>query len=223
MTAIYLLRHPQTTWNAEQRYQGRLEAPLSSEGKLQSSLVARAFHGCDLDAVYSSPLGRAQYLAREVAQATDAPVCTDHRLTEMGQGPWEGLYLSQIRSRFPDLYRAWYESPDTVEYPGWEGIKAVLQRATSTVADIQKAFPLGNVAIVTHSVVVQAVVSAALSLSLRNIHAIRVSNASVTTLCGTMIEGSLLSLNSTSPLYASPVAAATAQGCAEMKLRRLTS
>src|SRR5438270_8091642 len=122
MTAVYVLRHPQTTWNATERYQGRLESPLSSQGKAQSRLVARAFAGEGLDIVYSSPLQRAMYLARELAQAVDAPLETDQRLTEMAQGVWEGLTRTQIEDRFKDIYAAWRDRPDSVQFPHGENL-----------------------------------------------------------------------------------------------------
>jgi broad specificity phosphatase PhoE len=213
MTALFVLRHPETTWNAERRYQGRLESPVSPQGKTQSRLVVQAFAGQTLDAVYSSPLGRAQYLARELAQATDAPLLVDLRLTEMAQGPWEGLYLADIERLFPQLYAQWYSRPDTLTFPGGENLEDVRKRSKSTARDIVAQFPHGQVAVVTHAVVIQVLVADALSLALGQLHSLRIANASVTTLCGRENHLSLLALNVTEPLYHSPVASAAAQNC----------
>lgn len=222
MTAVYLLRHPETSWNLAQRYQGRLDAPLSSQGRLQSRLLARSFAGESLDAVFSSPLQRALYLAREIAQAADAPLCIDQRLTELGQGAWEGLSVTEIRVRFPEVYEEWYTRPDRVRMPGGETVQEVQRRALCVLAAIQAHYPGGNVAVATHAVVVQSLAAAALALDLRYLHRLRIANASVTTLCGTDLPPSLLTLNDTFALHHSPVTAAAAQDCVSWKRRRIT-
>jgi probable phosphoglycerate mutase len=211
MTAVFVLRHPQTTWNAESRYQGRLEAPVSSEGQLQSRLVARAFAAGELAAVFSSPLTRAVYLGRELAQATDTPLILDARLTEIAMGPWEGLYLDQIKQRYPEMYDAWYSRPDLVRFPGGESLTDVYCRAASAMNEMYRRFTGGSVAIVTHSAVVQVLVASAIGLDFRYVHRLPVHNASVTGFAGTTAPGSLLWLNSIELLYHSPLASAAAQ------------
>jgi broad specificity phosphatase PhoE len=223
MTALFVLRHPSTTWNEAERYQGRLESPLSPTGFMQSRLVARTFAGTDLDAVYSSPLQRALLLARDVAQAADAPLFTDQRLTEMGQAPFEGLYLWEIEHEFPNLYREWRSRPDRVLYPGFEPVKSVQQRALSVMADLFRRCPEGNVVVVTHSVVVQVLVAASLGLDLQFIHRVRVLNAGITTIYGAEPPGSLLSLNVMDALYHSPVATSDALGDRTTTERRRAS
>lgn len=222
MTAVYLLRHPQTTWNAAERYQGRLESQLSAEGREQSGAVARAFSDSSLDVVYSSPLQRAEYMAREIARAADAPLCVDQRVTEIAQGPWEGLYLRQIRARYPELYEEWYARPDRVHFPGGESLQDVRNRAMSFMSTIWARHPEGHVAVVSHSVVIQVVVAGALALDLRHLHHIRISNGGVTTICGTEPPGALLTLNSMSSLYPSPVSSAAASDCVSWRRRRVT-
>ena len=221
MTAVYVLRHPETTWNLGQRYQGRLESPLSESGKRQAQMTASYFEADSLDAIISSPLRRARTLADELAGRTGASVLIDHRLTELGQTTWEGLYLAEIRSRYPEMYDRWYLEPQTVRFPEGENLAEVQQRVVSALNDIFVSFPWGNVAVVTHSVVIQVMVATALSLELRHIHRLRVTNAGVTTLCGSELPGSVLSLNALDPR--SPVSSAAAQGCATWKPRRVTS
>lgn len=223
MTAVYVLRHPQTTWNVEERYQGRLEAPLSPEGRRQARQVAKAFAPGDLDAIYSSPLLRARDLARAIVEATGSRLYFDNRLTELGLGCWEGLHVSEIRQRYPALYDEWYLRPDTISFPHGESLAAVRDRSQSALADVFARHPEGNVALVTHSAVVQVLVASALSLDLRHIHQLRISNAAITTLCGIQAPGSVLSINATESLYHSPVASAAAQQCIGWKPRRIAS
>lgn len=223
MTAVYVLRHPETTWNQAQRYQGRLESPLSAEGRRQSRLVIQAFTRRDLDVVVCSPLKRAHYLASELAQATGAPLHVDHRLTEIGQSVWEGLHLAEIKEKYPDMYEQWYLAPDRVTFPRGENLQSVQARSVAALSDLYARYPTGNVGVVTHSVVIQVLVAASLSIGLQHIHQLRVSNASITTLCGQTAPGSMLSLNCTESLYGGPVASAAAQECAQSQPRRVST
>ena len=215
MTAIFVLRHPQTTWNRAERYQGRLDAPLSAEGRRQCILAARAFQGAALDCVVTSPLSRARHLGEAIAASTGASLRTDSRLVEMAQGSWEGLHVSEIRARFPAIFAQWHSRPDQVRFPGGEALVDVERRTIGAFNDIYRAFPRGFVAVVSHSVIVQIVALRSLHVDLRFLHSMKISNASVTTLCGTSSPGSLLSLNVTQSLYGSPLKSALAEACVD--------
>ncbi len=223
MTAVYLLRHPETTWNVAQRYQGRLESPVSAEGKRQALMVAATFAPPELDVVISSPLQRARHLSVALARATDASLEIDQRLTEMAQGPWEGMCLDQIRDTYRDLYDRWYTEPQAFTFPGGENLLEVQKRSLAVLEDAYRCWPEGNVAVVTHSVVIQVLVASALSLPLSSLHRLRVSNCSITTLCGSEAPGQLLSFNSTESLYGSAAASAAAQHCLSFEPRRIAS
>jgi probable phosphoglycerate mutase len=223
MTAVYILRHPQTTWNVDQRYQGRLESPLSELGIRQADQIAARFEHQPLDAVYSSPLQRARRLAQAIARSVGIGLTIDQRLTEIGQCPWEGLSLAEIERRYPIMYEDWYRHPDTVRFPDGESLVQVQIRSLSALDTILQRHPSGHVVVVTHSVVIQTLVSAALDLPLRNIHRLRVSNCGLTTLCGTSAPGSLLAFNATDGLFATPIESALAQDCVSWKERRIAS
>ena len=222
MTAVYLIRHPQTTWNAESRYQGRLDAPLSPQGRRQARLLAAALKHQRFDVMYTSPLQRARALASEIAQASGSPLLVDERLTEIAMGPWEGLYREEIEESYPELYSRWYSDPEGVTFPGAESLSQVMSRACSSIADIFSAHPTGHVGVVSHSAVIRVLVIAALGLGLHSFHALHMSNAGITTLCGTEAPGSLLTLNSLDSLYGSPVQSAVAQDCVSWKQWRPT-
>ncbi len=223
MTAIFVLRHPQTTWNKAERYQGRLDAPLSAEGRRQLVLVAQAFRGESLDCVVTSPLSRARVLGEAIATSTGASMQTDARLVEMAQGAWEGLHVSEIRARFPATFREWHLRPDDVRFPGGEALADVERRTIGAFHDIYRCYPGGSVAVVSHSVVVQIIALRSLQMDLRFLHTIKISNASVTTMCGNDAPGSLLSLNVTQALWGSPVQCARAEGCAAAVTRSHTT
>lgn len=222
MTAVYLIRHPQTTWNVESRYQGRLDAPLSPQGRREARLLAAALKNHRFDAIYTSPLQRAQALASEVAEASGSPVEVDERLTEIAMGPWEGLYRQEIEDAYPELYSRWYTDPESVRFPGAESLEDVMSRTCSSMADIFAGHPAAHIAVVSHSAVIRVLVIAALGLGLRSFHMLHMSNAGITTICGTEAPGRLLTLNSLESVYGSPVQSALAHDCVSWKQWRPT-
>lgn len=223
MTAVFMLRHPQSRWNSLKRYQGRLDPPLSEEGKRQVRALARVFPSRSLQAIYSSPLQRARHLAEEMARATKADLVCDSRLTEMAQGPWEGLYVSEIRQRHRRLFDLWYSRPDLVRFPNGESPSDVQQRGCSVLEHVFREHPDTSVAVVTHAVVVQVIAAASLALHLRHLHNIRIGNGSITTLCGSGVAGSLMTLNDTEPLYGGPLPAAQAVASITVQGGRMTT
>lgn len=206
MTVVYVLRHPETIWNATKRYQGRLESPISPLGQLQARVAADTFEDVPVDAIYSSPLRRALYLAEQLQTVTESQILVDQRLTEMGQSAWEGLYLSEIRALYPSLYQRWYSRPDQVRFPDGESVDDVASRALSAFSVIFERHPDGSVAITTHSVVLQALTALALGLDFRYLHRLKIDNAKVSTFLGNRAPGTVLSLNADTPRRVSQVA-----------------
>jgi broad specificity phosphatase PhoE len=132
---IYLVRHGQTTWNREGRYQGQLNAPLTDQGMEQARAVGRRLrHEMDTMAAlqfHCSPLGRCRDTMRliiETAGWDDVPICYDDRLMEIGYGRWEGLTSSEITAREPEAMAARKNDPWNHTVPGGEGYKDVQTR-----------------------------------------------------------------------------------------------
>jgi probable phosphoglycerate mutase len=99
MIRLVLIRHGETDWNREVRWQGQTDVPLNPTGRAQARALARSMSGQDLDAVYSSDLLRAAQTAEAVAEATGARLILDLRLREIDLGEWQGMLSDEIRSR----------------------------------------------------------------------------------------------------------------------------
>ena len=67
MLRIYFMRHGETVWNTERRYQGMTDIELSAEGLRQADIAAERFKGIDIDKIYCSPLKRAAATAKPIA------------------------------------------------------------------------------------------------------------------------------------------------------------
>ena len=116
MLRLLLLRHAQSTWNAEGRWQGHADPPLSSEGKQTAKAAAPQYS--HISRVVSSPLLRATETAEIIAESSGASHIATHRgLTERDLGEWTGLTRSEVEERWPGYLSGhkWPESAETTE------------------------------------------------------------------------------------------------------------
>ncbi len=153
---IYLLRHGQTQWNAEGRYQGWRDSPLTQRGQTQARAAGRRLRDLIADmselAVVTSTLGRAQHsasLALFEMGLGSAPVSADDRLKEIGLGLWEGVLDDDIQAQWADLHAARRRDPWTVAPPGGETHTDVLNRVSDWLAEQSEHRTL---LVVTHGV-----------------------------------------------------------------------
>ncbi|MCL4514108.1 MAG: histidine phosphatase family protein [Firmicutes bacterium] len=169
-TRILLIRHGETRWNGEKRYQGHGRIGLSAKGQSQARLVAGRLAGRavdarnsmdasdsmdarnSIDALYSSDLPRALETAEIIAKAFPRPleVRTDAGLREMNFGAWEGLTFDEIQKRYQELARTWLADPAQVRPPGGEAYAEVETRAVTALQTIAANHVGETVAVVTH-------------------------------------------------------------------------
>ncbi len=127
---ILLARHGETPWNAEGRYQGQIDIPLSHVGEAQASALGKRLHDVDITRAVASPLSRARHTAElALGEARASMLTTDADLQEIAHGEWEGLLASEINEKDPVRLRAWREEPQTVLMPGGESLDQVLERS----------------------------------------------------------------------------------------------
>lgn len=153
---ILLARHGETPWNAEGRYQGREDIPLSPVGEAQAEALGARLRDLRIDRAVASPLSRAQRTAQlALGAARHALLQTDPGLLEIAHGSWEGLLASEIRDRDPDRLQAWREFPDSVLMPdGGESLQHVFDRAWPALARACDGLGAdGTVLVVAHDAV----------------------------------------------------------------------
>ena len=116
MRRLLLLRHAQSTWNAEGRWQGHADPPLSPEGKQTAKAAAPQYS--HISRVVSSPLVRATETAEIIAESSGTShIATHPGLTERDLGEWTGLTRSEVEERWPGYLSGhkWPESAETTE------------------------------------------------------------------------------------------------------------
>ena len=152
MTDIIIIRHGETTWNVEGRYQGQADPPLNNRGLDQAHEVAELLEDYNLELIYSSPLIRASKTAQVIADQLHIPLHTDARLSEINQGDWQTRLRAEIESLYPDLFQRWETEPWAVTPPGGEGLTAVQSRVYAAIDDIVDHHPGSRVGLVTHRI-----------------------------------------------------------------------
>lgn len=177
---LLLARHGETIWNQDGRYQGRSDPPLSARGEMQAQALAKRFAATDEISIVASPLMRAQATAQIIAARLGLPVATDHRLTELAYGKWEGLQQAEIKQRWPELLRLWKRTPDQVAFPGGESLSDMQHRVRSFLG--HTAEQSGTILAITHDGVARLAVLEARGEPLSAFRDVHIENASLTTI-----------------------------------------
>ncbi|MFF3643566.1 histidine phosphatase family protein [Streptomyces sp. NPDC002564] len=155
MTDFILVRHGETVWHDGNRYAGRTDIELTSRGLLQAAALGAWAAGERIDAVVSSPLGRARRTAEPAAQALGLVPRVEERLIEVDFGRGEGLTRAEMHERFPTELAAFLRDPVARHLPGGEDPRAAAERASEALTDLAAAFPDGRVLVVAHSTLVR--------------------------------------------------------------------
>jgi broad specificity phosphatase PhoE len=152
MSKLVLIRHGETEWNVEGRYQGQADPPLNSKGRQQARSLARELSGAGLELLISSPLKRAAETAQILAEILGLPVFLDNRLMEIHQGDWQSRLRAEIEGLYPELFRRWETEPWQVTPPNGENLSQVQERIDAFLDEILQRYPDSCFGIVTHRI-----------------------------------------------------------------------
>jgi len=148
---VLLVRHGQSTWNAESRWQGKADPPLSELGERQAEAAAAAVARLDLASLRSSDLARARQTA-ELLAPPGIVVRLEPAFQERDAGEWTGLTRDEIEARFPGDLAA-RRSP-----PGFEQDEPLLARVLPAITAALAELARREVAVVvTHGGVIRTV------------------------------------------------------------------
>lgn len=184
-TRLLLVRHGQSDWNVEERFQGQQDRPLTDVGRQQAAQVADRLRTEPVAVIYSSPLQRSLHTAFAIAPHHNLPVTTDARLLERSWGPFEGLTRAQALAENPDL-SLFLDSPSDhwpgAPPPGLESRAQLAERARRIHDHIVRDHHHQTVVVVSHGALLNAWLRFALGLMPEAPVHFKIGNASITEL-----------------------------------------
>jgi probable phosphoglycerate mutase len=150
---VLLWRHGRTAYNQERRFQGQTDIPLDERGTAQAEaaaeLLARRLAGVAPVRIVTSDLSRAWMTAEALARLLGLPAEREPGLREIAAGSWEGLLRPEIKSRWPEEFRAWRRGED-VPVGGQERRSEAAVRAAESVRRHARAMDGGVLVAVSH-------------------------------------------------------------------------
>lgn len=136
MVELLFIRHGETDWNRQQRFQGQIDVPLNATGQQQAERLAQRLAAENHDLLFSSDLQRARQTAAPLAAAWRMPAVAVAGLREQSFGVLEGLDVPTIQQRHPDLWRLWLQQDADFAPPGGESQRQFHSRVLGAVKDL---------------------------------------------------------------------------------------
>lgn len=196
---ILLVRHGETAWNREGRYQGRTDIPLSPDGERQVRALGDRLRDVTIDVAVSSPLSRARSTAEAILGNRSLPLELDDGLLEISHGAWEGKLASEVELSHAEMFGEWRTSPghDSPAGPGAETLGDVEARAWPVLTRIcDRIGPAGTALITAHDAVNRVILCKVLGLPLTRVWRFRQAPAALNVLGGSsLLELQLVRLN----------------------------
>jgi alpha-ribazole phosphatase len=156
---LFLIRHGQTEWNAEGRYQGYKDTELTEYGKKQAALAAKYLSKVVFTNIYSSPQKRALETAKIFSVNIDLKIIARENLRELNFGLWEGLKFEELNKIYHNDYQEWLKDPFNNTPTNGESFKSLTVRASNEIDRILSENPDGsNIAIITHGGIIVSLI-----------------------------------------------------------------
>ncbi len=150
MTELLVIRHGETDYNRQQRFQGQIDVPLNALGRLQAQRLAERMLREEIDALWSSDLERARATAEAVALALGIESRVEPLWREQSFGVLEGLDLPTIQREHAPLWTQWTRHDPDFALPGGESVRAFHARVMRALEALADAHRGQRVAVVTH-------------------------------------------------------------------------
>ena len=159
-TTLYLIRHGITEWNIKKKYCGRINVPLSNQGKRQAAKLAKRLTSVEFDIIYSSNKKRAIQTAGIVFK--NKQITQVKELQEVNFGVMEGLTYKQILKKYPQDYKKWIKNPYQCCMPQAESLNVFRKRVKKAITQIIKSNRGKTIAVVCHGGAISIFITALL-------------------------------------------------------------
>lgn len=189
---LIAVRHGETEWNVEGREMGQLDSPLTTRGVRQAEALAQRLSLLNIDALYSSDLGRAVQTAEIIGSRCGKSPNVDARLRERHLGVLQGLTRAEIADRYPEARMAQQQTGSFDVIPEGETRQERADRGVTVLSEIAARHAGQTVAVVTHSGILTGFLEFVLGLPGGSSWRFRKDNASFNAF---RYEGSIWTLN----------------------------
>jgi broad specificity phosphatase PhoE len=182
---LLLIRHGETNWNKESRFQGIRDIPLNDNGRIQAAKAGEFLKEIDIHFGVSSPMLRPKETAEIILKHhTKVNLELEPQLQEICHGLWEGKLETEIEAKFPGLLQQWKDAPETVQMPEGENLQQVWNRAIAAWDlivnnHVNLSEPQTGI-VVAHDAINKVIVCSLLGLKPDNFWNIKQGNGAVT-------------------------------------------
>ncbi|QDZ39466.1 histidine phosphatase family protein [Euhalothece natronophila Z-M001] len=182
---LLLVRHGETDWNKESRFQGKMDIPLNENGKEQGRKAADFLKETQLDFAVSSPMLRPKETAELIlSHHSEIELELKEKLLEISHGNWEGKLKPEIEQEYPELLKQWQETPEVVQMPEGENLQQVWDRAIAAWEEIvaekgKNTEGMKTGIVVAHDAINKVILCALLGLSPSNFWNVKQGNGAV--------------------------------------------
>lgn len=177
---LYILRHGESTWNADRRIQGHADIGLSEVGREQARRAAAAIAALPFAVAFTSDLRRSVETANLLLAGRAVELVSTADLREQQLGCLEGLTWAEAERRVPDVARAWVGDPARYRPPGGESYDDVIARAGRFLESLAAFRERSPALIVAHGGSIRALLQVLLGLSPYDGPWIRTDNCGIT-------------------------------------------
>lgn len=153
---LILIRHGETEWNLQGRWQGHDDSPLTENGRHQARLMAQSLRLASFSSLYSSDLGRAMETAGYLSTETGKPIKPDARLRERALGIFQGLTTEQMKMQYPVEYHEFRKSHPDYAPPDAESSRQRYTRNIDCFTELAEQHPGETIIIVCHGGVIDS-------------------------------------------------------------------
>ena len=157
---LYIIRHGETDWNKNQRFQGQTDVKLNDTGREQALALKPMMLQLQIESVYASTLSRAYETAEIATQDLKISIQKDERLRETNIGAAEGMTFAEIIEKFGEesllKWRSYDERLLDFSFENGESKREVMFRLRQVFLDIAQNSNRNSVAVFTHGMLMRA-------------------------------------------------------------------
>ena len=149
-THLIAIRHGETEWNKEGRFQGHLNSALNKEGLAQAQALGERLTAERFDLLLSSDLGRALQTASAIAMRSGHEIVVEPRLRERRMGVFQGLTPGEVQARYPEEYARFSSRDPDYVIPEGESMRQLFERSVACFTELARRHAGLTLATVTH-------------------------------------------------------------------------